>query len=205
MCKCWCIEGSSDSSHVSHPHLAITTLQGGPVFVHVYVCVRVCTCVCLWQGWVGKCVWWPSSSLEDGSSSSPPPSDLTQSCFTPCCYSKPENQLWRHYVCKMRLWKQFESYFIARITSVASQNNMCMCAVHKMPMVHTTWVCFQPGNSALQWLYVIQPASCLSSMISLTNMTIISKNYSYGSKVKMENTLIKSKSNPCSRSMSSKS
>ena len=109
----------------------------------VCACVRVCVCVCVcvWQGWVGKCVWWPSSSLDVGSSSSPPPSDLTQSCVTPCCYSKPENQLWRHYVCEMRLWKQRESYFIARITSVASQNNMCMSAVHEMPMVHTVHEC----------------------------------------------------------------
>lgn len=153
----YCSKGSSDSSHVSHPHLANTTLQGGPVFA--CVCVRLAG-----LGWVGKCVWWPSSSLDVGSSSSPPPSDLIQFGVTPYCTPYPTASQKQFVIVKTVL-----IIFFSHVTAIVSANNMFVFSVLKSNTHRQVTVIRVPSSGfrfyVIQWHFI--PA--------LTNMTVISK------------------------------
>lgn len=75
--------GISDSNRTSHPHLAKARVQGGP------------RCVCVRQGWVGNCVWWPFSSVDVGviGTSPTPQSDLIH-WQRNSDFQKPINLLW---------------------------------------------------------------------------------------------------------------
>lgn len=116
---CW-RRGSSDSNHVSHPHLAYITLHCGPVFVSVWAWV------CVWYGWVGKRVWWPSSSLNAGVIFIPTPIWSHRNSH----YKKPGTM--RDAIVQEVIVKTIQITFYIHIRLAVSLNNMFKCSIHKL-------------------------------------------------------------------------
>ena len=144
--KWWCSEGSTDSSHVSHPHLAHTTLQGGPAFACMLVCVCVCVCVCL-AGLGGKVC----AVVLSGCRAIPVPTPVLSSSNSvlllnaTATFLMPSCNAWRQ--------KLYQSHFVSHITSAVWQNYVRAQYGNQIskidPRFKSFKKCFESGNFAL--------------------------------------------------------